>query len=160
MWHRATGGLSIITSSPGLRVDDQDWTELTFEAFPTSGSDAQTNRVLHAQAFAKARTFISMRTSADSQEVHFDISAAEDGMARAWVVRVHLQPGESATSAMVDGTLADVTMIAPTPAEHAHLYFPFRGKGAAPAPLAGHIAEVHAPVSEHARTIVLDLVRA
>merc|ERR1711959_678360 len=33
MWHRR-GGLMVITDDPQLRVEEQDWSSLTVEAFP------------------------------------------------------------------------------------------------------------------------------
>jgi alpha-glucosidase (family GH31 glycosyl hydrolase) len=39
LWHKA-GGLTILASEPALRVDDQDWGELTLEAFRAGGESA------------------------------------------------------------------------------------------------------------------------
>ena len=34
MWHKKGGGLTVMTDSIGLRIDDGDWSTLTLEAFP------------------------------------------------------------------------------------------------------------------------------
>lgn len=90
----AAGGLSIVTSTPGLRVDAQDWSELTLEAFPATATRAETKRVLHSRSPGAPRTFVSMATADGDNTVSVNISAAEDQESRAWVLRVHLKPGQ------------------------------------------------------------------
>lgn len=173
LWHRA-GGLSVLASEPTLRVDDQDWSELTLEAFPHVPQPAVSHVVEHSQVTqrffvdrgaAEARTTISMTTlrSVDlaSRAVLFDISEADDGAARAWVLRVHLGVGQRVVAAQVDGmkldleaSLSPVTHLTPTTVTDSGSFAPFGGKGSRPAPHAGPIAEValpRAPSSRHVR---------
>jgi alpha-glucosidase (family GH31 glycosyl hydrolase) len=101
MWHRH-GGMIVTTSNPGLRIEQQDWRELTLEAFPKTGVDYLTTRSVFALG-SGARTDITMATTAGSTEVRFTIGTASDGEARAWVVRLHLRPGQQAARVTVDG---------------------------------------------------------
>lgn len=145
----------MITSRPALRVDDQDWSELTLEAFPEVETDGTTHRVLHAQGMSGGQTGIVMETTSDSRKVTFGISAASDGAERAWVIRLHLRPDETVSSAIIDGQTVDVVTIAPTLVEEGHGFFPFQGRGSAPAPHAGPIAELHVAAASSPRQIVV-----
>merc|ERR1711871_775339 len=44
MWHRR-GGLMITTDKPGLRVEEQDWSTLTLEAFPAQTAESTSRSV-------------------------------------------------------------------------------------------------------------------
>ena len=91
----------------------------------------------------------------------FDISAAEDAEARAWVVRLHLRPGQRAVHATVDGVAvvdgaavgARLVHLAPLPQAEAEGFFPFGGKGARPAPGAGYVVELALPSAATARVV-------
>ena len=85
-----------------------------------------------AAAQAKASTFLTLHQQRqrhrlpresngeagqqqDVQEVvmaQLNISAATDGVARAWVVRVHMRPGERASAATIDGVEVPARMLA------------------------------------------------
>merc|ERR550532_29920 len=38
MWHRRDGGLLVLADAPTSRVEEQDWSTLTLEAFPAAGA--------------------------------------------------------------------------------------------------------------------------
>ena len=162
LWHKA-GGLTILASEPTLRVDEQDWSELTLEAYPHATDDAaattETHRVLvDDRSSAEARTTVTMQTDHANGQLRFDISAAEDGAARAWILRVHLAPGQQVAEALLDdlpaGAVVHLSPIATTDADG---YVPFMGKGARPPPLAGSIAEIALPSASTPRTVRLSL---
>ena len=93
-------------------------------------------------------------TNLGLQAVNFTISAAADAVARAWVLRFHLRPGQRVRSASVDGVsaaAASIMHIAPGNVEAA--FFPFKGAGSAPAPRAGHVAEIRLPSGSHPRAV-------
>ena len=97
-------------------------------------------------------------TTAEDGTVSLEVAAAEDGAARGWVLRLHLRPGQRVACAHVDDTEVEVAHIAPTDNDAgATRFFPFGGKDAAPAPAAGHIAQIVLPSSAHARTAVVHL---
>ena len=172
LWHRK-GGLTVLASTAALRVDEQDWSELTLEAFPHVAMAAEDEMVTRRFVVRKetessgsnGRTMIEMMTmmvSNSSKLVRFTISAAADGVtARAWVLRVHLEPGTRVNHAVVDGGVlgeaAPFWHLAPIPPPSAADYAPFGGKGARPAPLAGHIAELHLPTAAAARAVELTI---
>lgn len=161
MWHRKDGGLTILTDSPGLRIQDGNWSSLSLEAFPAQTAK-RTRRTLYAQeSFIRgeepATTDIIMTTDG-SGEVHFAISESSDTAGRAWVVRVHLRPGQRASGVSVDGDVLEaetVVHLEPLPAEA--VYFPFGGAGAHPPAKAGPVVEVRLPSARHARAVVVSL---
>ena len=164
MWHRKDGGLTVMTDSPGLRIEEGDWSSLTLEAFPSQAA-METHRSVYAQDThvrhqGDARTDLAMRTDGKGK-AHFEIAAATDGAERAWVLRVHLRPSQFVTEAVMDGaTLADdaVVHLAPlSEADTAH-YFPFGGSGSHPPVNAGHVAELKLPSAAHARSLSLTIV--
>ena len=127
-----------------------------------------TERTVYALQ-TEARTELSMATEGVSgqkqQQVHFEISTATDAAPRAWVVRVHLEPGQrmvAAVESVIHGgeeaVLLDlvkaVVHLAPLSAEEtARSHFPFGGTGVHPPVHAGHIAELRLASAAHARTL-------
>eukprot|EP01047_Picozoa_sp_COSAG01_P024186 COSAG01_NODE_1487_length_10136_cov_8.813390_5_plen_456_part_00 len=162
MWHRKGGGLTVITDSPGLRIGAGDWSTLVLESFPAAAAAAVvTERSIYALGTA-ARTDLLMRSGGGDGVVSFDITASEDGVARAWVLRLHLGVGQRATAAVVDGRAMEaVELLHLEPmsaAETASEHFPFGGRGARPPVHAGHIAELSVAPAAHARSIVVTVV--
>ena len=169
LWHRK-GGLTILASEPTLRVDDQDWSELTLEAFPhvdRSEQEQVTRRTLVDRGEAAARTTVEMRTDIEAGELHFAITQAEDKTERAWVLRVHLAPGQSVSHVQAllqgdDGAVLEAEVVAvrhltATAESEADGFTPFGGKGSRPAPRAGSVAELALPASARARAVRLTL---
>ena len=155
MWHRKDGALTVMTDKPGLRVEDGDWSSLTLEAFA-----AQTEALTERSVFAletEARTDLAMRTDGTGA-VAFSISASTDGAERAWVVRLHLRPGQRVTSAELDGARVPqeaATHLEPLSEQDAASHFPFGGEGARPPGNAGAIAELRLPSAAHPRELRL-----
>jgi hypothetical protein len=106
----------------------------------------------------EARTTVTMQTDQANKQLHFDISAAEDSAARAWILRVHLAPGQRVAEALLDDVRAGaVEHLSPTAAADSDAYAPFMGKGTRPPPLAGPIAEIKLPSASSPRTLLLSL---
>ncbi len=155
MWHRV-GGLTITTSEPGLRVELQDWSELTLEAFPASWREESVVRRLYNRKTLQP-TEVRMQTDGRGL-VEIVIAATPDGDEHSWVVRLHLRPGQNATLAAAGVNMeadAKLTMIAPLAVEQAHAVMPFKGKGSAPAPHAGAVAEVQLTASAQPRRLAV-----
>lgn len=161
MWHRKSGGLTVMTASSELRIDDGDWSTLVLESFPSTSASLVTERSIYALG-TSARTDLLMRTDGYGV-VSFEITASEDGVARAWVLRLHLEVGERAVAAMVDGEVvetADLVHLAPMTAEETvRQHFPFGGTGSRPPVHAGHIVELSVASAAHARLIVVTVAR-
>ena len=163
MWHNHNGGLVITTNSPGLRIEGQDWSELTLEAFPSaSAEEVVTQRTVHALKTA-AKTGISMKTDGTGK-MKLSISAADDGVTRAWALRVHLRVGQKVESAAVDGNTlqtTDVVHIAPR-ATNAGAYsetdFIFNAVDTPPPLLAGDVALIRIAGSAKPHEIELKIV--
>ena len=141
----------VMAAGGALRVDEQDWSELTLEAFPATGLQLHTERAVRERNGTE-RTGIVMRTYASQRRVTIDISEAEGGQARAWTVRLHLRKGERVASATLDSTPVKVAHLAPVSAEEGRAFFPFGGRGTAPAAGAGLVAEAYLPTAATARS--------
>lgn len=144
MWHRRDGGLLVLASEPGTRVAEQDWSKLVLEAFPSS-SPQNTTRTIYERRTGE-RTDVELATS-DHNRVAVTIRSV---LSRAWVIRLHLHPGDSAEHILVNGEeSASVRTRHLHAAQHpSHDYFPFGGEGSLPAQHGGPIVEIHLP---HAR---------
>ena len=82
MWHR-DGSLFVMTDKPGLRVSDQDWSELVLDVFP-SHSAIETRRSVFALN-TSVRTNIIMTTDGTGR-MQVSITQAEDQSPRSWVL--------------------------------------------------------------------------
>jgi len=161
MWHRKDGGLVILTDSPGLRIEDGDWSTLTLEAFPAK-EPKRTRRTIYSQESHirgqdAAHTTLDMTTDSTGN-ANFVISESSDGAERAWVVRLHLRVGQLLVTAVVDGLPATedaVVHLTPLPLEAQH--FPFGGTGSRPPVHAGLVVEVHLPPATHARSLRVEI---
>ena len=161
MWHRA-GGLLVLASDPdAMRVEEQDWSEITLEAHPhtTTSHPLVTRRTLRERG-SGARTDIVMTTTAHPTGTvsRFDISPHPNADSRAWVIRLHLRPGQKATTASIDGVSvmsSQLTHLAPRSSGHGFL--PFGGKDSRPAPLAGHVVQISVPSSASTRHVMVNI---
>jgi len=153
MWHRV-GGLVITTSNPGLRVDEQDWSELTLELFPSSSDADKTVRRVYNR---KTLNVIQVVMTTDGRgQVVLDIDATPDGDEHSWIVRVHLAPGQSLTLAEEnEEVISSSNLMKPLTENCCHEMVPFKGKGSRPAPQAGPVAELLLPSSTKPRHLVL-----
>ena len=160
MWHRV-GGM-MVTTGPGdkstLRVDDQDWSELTLEAFvPLVLNSTKESNLLETEILSEK--LIVPQDHDDSNEITkvrfwkegnkiLIRALTEAPSKRVFNVRFHLRKGQRVVSANVDGELLSQNII-----ESSHLhplsanslgeatFFPFMGQGQRPASEAGPIAE-------------------
>merc|ERR1711959_723954 len=60
MWHRQDGGLLILADKPAMRVEEQDWSSLTLEAFPSTVAQNSSRALFERQT--EARTDIMLST--------------------------------------------------------------------------------------------------
>lgn len=152
MWHRR-GGLLVLSDSPSLRVDDQDWSTLTLDAYPSVKQKSETKRRVVERLGNGADTHLVMRTD-DLGRVTLEILAAAGAVPRAWVFRLHLLPGQQAKVCFVDGHVSTATHINPG-GPH---FFPFGGAGSAPARGAGTVVEIKLPSGTGARSASVQIV--
>ena len=171
LWHRA-GGLLVLAHDGAMRTDEQDWSTLTVEAFPHSNplephivdEPRTTRRTLVERASGdggrEGRTVLTMRTThppalpgpaskpVASTAVSIQIGAG--GVSRAWLLRIHLRRGQRPAACTIDGAPAKFRLVAPTMVEAAsEAFWPFGGRGSAPAPLAGVIVEIDVSGDAH-----------
>lgn len=157
MWHKKDGGLTVLTDSPGLRIEDGDWSTLTLEAYPAKTAKQTQRNVFsqdtHIRGEPTAHTEILMNTDGMGN-AEFKISASSDGAERAWVVRLHLRPNQRVISATVDGqTLAADELVHLAPNTDLATHFPFGGAGSHPAKFAGPVAELRIQSGAHPRSL-------
>jgi len=152
MWHKR-GSFTVTVDSPARRVEDQDWSTLTLEVYPEISSEEVVTRSVFSLGSA-ARTDLSMKSLSNNDGmglVSFEISASENGESRAWLVRLHLRPGQECVSAIADETDLEVNHLSPV--SNLTAFFPFGGRGTAPAANAGKIAEILVPSHSKARLV-------
>jgi hypothetical protein len=155
MWHKG-GGLLVTAPLPPagspLRVTEQRWDTLVVEAFPAS-TQAVERRVLYGQEHASdADTATALVLSTDGRgavALAVDVNGA--AAARAWVVRLHLRPGERVVDASADGTPLRTTHLAPRSCGDES--FPLGGEGALPPCRAGPVAELRLDTSAASRRL-------
>merc|ERR1711957_497564 len=149
MWHRRDGGLLVVSDAPATRIEDQDWSSLTLEVFPSAkeqssrrelferGSSERTELAFHTDGQGGARLEIS--------QGHFE---------RAWTLRAHLLPGQRVSMALLNGVV--VESINHLKADGSH--FPLRGAGAPAAAQAGAVAEIRVPTGLDASLVEFKIV--
>jgi alpha-glucosidase (family GH31 glycosyl hydrolase) len=161
LWHR-TGGFLVLASTPALRVEQQDWSELTLEAWPDVTAASVTERAVHERgAGAEPTPRTALRLATDGRG-GVSVTVGASPVARAWTLRIHLRPGQEAAHVSLDGKALPLE----SPAAH-HLpalsvasaegFFPFGGRGSRPPPHAGPVLEVALPASAAARTLHIDV---
>jgi hypothetical protein len=159
MWHKR-GSLLVTIHEGQQRINSQDWSELTIEAFPAV-SATETREIFEQEGSAhgnSASTVVELTT--DAGKLHVGVSAS--AVARSWLVRLHLRPGErlalsDESLARMDG-IGSVHHIEPLRNCSESGYFPFAGKGSAPGCQAGAIAEFRLEKSNQARLIEATVV--
>eukprot|EP00927_Polykrikos_kofoidii_P047963 TRINITY_DN42226_c0_g1_i1.p1 TRINITY_DN42226_c0_g1~~TRINITY_DN42226_c0_g1_i1.p1 ORF type:complete len:936 (-),score=72.86 TRINITY_DN42226_c0_g1_i1:113-2854(-) len=150
MWHRRDGGLLLLAhDTNSTRVETQDWSALSVEAFP-SQTAASSTRYLHERNGA----------GSTRMELHTDgyggirVIIGQAPVNRSWVVRLHLRPEERLTSASVDGTeLSSVAHLHLEPTADKATYFPLFGVGTRLPQGAGAVAELNVAAGSHARSL-------
>jgi alpha-glucosidase (family GH31 glycosyl hydrolase) len=148
MWHRRDGGL-LVLAPESTRVDSQDWSLLSLEAFPSSKA-WNSSRRLHEAAGC---TEIKMRSDGHGR---VSIHIGEAPSSRAWVVRVHLRPQQRLSHAAVDGVAVASLAGLHLEADNAR-YFPLLGAGTSLPPGAGAVAELRLEPAAHARSVEVNI---
>jgi len=136
----------VVVDQPEMRIDDQDWSLLTLEMFP-SCDPLSTKRTVVERGTA-AQTDIVMHTD-DKNTMLLEIGPST---ARAWTIRVHLRPHQRILSAKVDGeelSVADLVQLLPS--ENGG--FPLSGSGSLPPSKAGPIVEIPLAQAAVARSV-------
>lgn len=177
MWHKP--GSVVVTVEDGRqRIDDQDWAELTIEAFPSAKPASERREIAeqeHSPAAAGAAFKSSDGTGSNTMlitaveletdgtgAVQISVSPNAVGVERAWVVRVHLLPNHrlelqtsdaDANNGDVAAAAASLKHIQPRRCDADGADFPFAGAGHAPPCLAGAIAEFRLPPSSNQRLV-------
>ena len=94
IWHKK-GALLVAVRDGTQRIGDQDWSELTLEGWPASEAVTEQREVFE-QDFSEhgddASTVVQLSTDG-AGKVHIDVSESPEP--RAWLVRLHLAPGQT-----------------------------------------------------------------
>jgi len=149
MWHKHDGGFLVVADKPTTRVDDQDWSSLSLEAFPSSAA-TQSKRSVFERG-SDVRTDLLLTTNG-AGGVQIDIS--ESAVEREWMVRVHLRNGEKAVSASLDGVAQSMSTLQPALSAE---YFPLAGAGTPPPHRAGAVVEVKIPKGQSAHVLQMEI---
>ena len=156
MWHKK-GGLVVAVQEGEMRINDQDWSELVIEAFPSAEASKEHREIYEQDSSTRgdeASTTVELRTDG-AGKLWVGVSASVE--ARSWVVRVHLRPGErlalSDEELLASGGVGSVRHLEPHRSCDDDSFFPFKGVGAAPACGAGPIAEFRLGSSTEARHV-------
>ena len=136
--------------------------ELTIEAFPSVAAATERREIFEQEASAHGDdTSTTVELSTDGAgRVRVGVSAS--AVARGWVVRLHLRPGErlvlSDAALAAAGGVGCVQHLEPRSCAEDH--FPFLGAGTPPACEAGAVAEFRLEHSAEARYVeaALDFV--
>ena len=155
MWHRR-GALLVTAPRKGLRLVEQDWGELTIEAFPTSGASSARRDLFEQEGAALA-------PDADDAPTTIELTSRGDGtvalavgaspVARAWVVRLHLHAAAQRLALVGDASSVAAGSLRHLLPDCSRRHFPLQGEGAAPPCEAGAIAELRLAPSKEARRI-------
>eukprot|EP01047_Picozoa_sp_COSAG01_P029711 COSAG01_NODE_2046_length_8561_cov_3.243441_8_plen_375_part_00 len=156
MWHRR-GSMLVTVADGATRIGEQDWSELTIEAWPDTGSSAISTRDVYEPDTSphpdSTATTLALHTDAVGRTLRLEVGASR--VARAWLVRLHLRRGEQLTlqtsddDAVVSESLRHVQPLSSC----ADDFFPFAGTGTPPACEAGPIAEFRVAASRQARVV-------
>ena len=161
MWHRR-GGLVVMVDDGGVRVDSQDWSKLTLQVFPDFTVASAVSRSVYSQSQVASVSSTALHTgllltttpsTGTSGTLSLDVTASNDGVRRAWVLRLHLLPGQQVSTATVDGVAVKVSNVAAMDSSNAMTPPAFGASGSAPA--VGVVAEVQVPSSVNARQIIV-----
>lgn len=154
MWYRANGGLIVTTADPHERVEDQDWSSLVLDIFVGDSAISTERTVVDRGTGSQTKLAWTMQNDG---RLNLQIHASDSGLSRSWVLRFHLRPGQQVGRALVDGVSSPATHLAPLHQNLVTDYFPFGGPGTAPAPHAGHVAEMSLESASHMRIVECEL---
>lgn len=161
LWIRRDGGLLVLYTGDALRVDDQDWSTLTLELFPSKDA-VETSRTIAEKGTDATQETTNIVLSTDGKgHAQVDIKPSNDAD-RAWLLRFNLKSGERLIRAQVDGEsvpVSSITEIAPVDEADALSFFPLRGAGGS-APRAGPVFELQLAAKSGARSVQVLLEQA
>jgi len=143
LWHRRDGSFLILADQPALRVDEQDWSALTLEAFPSKTLQTSERRLFErcAESSCSTATPAVLRLQSNASMAHLTISAGDAApQDRSWTLRLRLPPGRRVRLATADD-YADLPVNHIEPAAGSS-YFPLHGAGAPAPSRAGAVAEI------------------
>ena len=153
LWHKQ-GSVLVSAQEPALRVAQLDWSRLDVDVFLAPHAFEVTRRVLGPEN----------APSEAHLQVHFDgrgnltvaLGAASDGLARAWRVRVRLQPGQAvAVATLLEAGHAPLAVRHYLPVRCDQAFFPFLSEQ--PACQAGPVAVLELEQSAAGRTLAFVL---
>jgi len=143
IWHKRGSVLVTDATPDNLRIVEQDWSQLTIEAFPSATSSTEHRNLFEQEAskqYANAEpTVVSLITNGEGKVT---VTISQAPTPRSWTVRLHLSPGQTFkldSNTYAQAVVGDVTLIYPT--VDCHQYFPLQGKTTAPPCQAGPVAE-------------------
>lgn len=147
MWYRRDGGLLVLAGNSTLvsTVENQDWSALTLEAFPSAGGMVTKRELFEKGANDQEKTAITLSTD-NQTTITLNIGAAP--APRAWIIRLHLHPLQEVSSMELNGETVIGTRIAPSTTTS----FPLLDWS--PAPLAGPIVEIQLSSSANPQQLV------
>lgn len=152
MWTLRGSSIVVTADAPTLRVEDQDWSQLTLQLYPASGSSGPvTSTHTFVERGSMASTQMSFSSNISSGKLQID----ESSVLRSWALRVHLLPQHRVSAVDVDGKAAEFIHLSADDARED--FFPFGGVGSAPA--AGAVAEILVPAGLHRREIAMSMVQ-
>ena len=125
------GALLVAVRDGTQRIDDQDWSELTLEGWPASEAVTEQREVFE-QDFSEHGDDVStvVRLSTDGAgKVHIDVSESPEP--RAWLVRLHLAPGQALALDAAAEDVGSVRHLEPRSDCDDAGFFPFAGAGSA-----------------------------
>lgn len=152
MWFRRDGGLLVTCSDNATRADEQDWSTLTLEAFPSDSAMTTKRKVFERNSTSST----DLELSTDG---HGSISVrimSSTAHARGWAIRFHLAHSWRVAQASIDGEVVrEIALLQLAPGAGAAGFNPLGGVGTAPAPSGGPVVELHLAPGGAERKVVL-----
>lgn len=143
MWHMSGGFLVLDGTFGGLRIVNQDWSELTIDAFPARSSHHHKRMIYEQEGSPHAKAAPTAVEVTTDNNGRVAVTIGESPIPRSWVVRYHLRVGERFV--VDDSTLRDIdgviTHLQPQCDSRDADQSPFQGGGARPPCHSGAIAE-------------------
>lgn len=150
MYHRRPG--CVVTAPPAQTIAEQNWTMLTLELFPFELGVAGTldRAIVERETEPRAgRTNVSITQNVQGRVT---IAVVRNGCTcvrstdmQSWLVRIHLEPGQTIANVTTDPRMPDVrytvSVVDPAPRGVNITKLPF-SDGRLPPPLGGNVAQI------------------
>lgn len=154
MWYRTDGALLVLADKPALRVEEQDWSSLTLEAFLSTRAHSSERYVFERSTQASDVPSTSLSWRFDGQgTAELQIGTSE--IDRSWALRVHLRQGQQVINATLDGEPLSTLHMTEQQSGNVNPFTPLGGRGVAAAPKAGPVVELNLPRASGPRTVSL-----